>query len=60
MVERGGHDHMGFANLWRGASDIKCARVVDSGYVHEDRVTRAAATRLNNPTVADWSLQVGA
>lgn len=58
MVERAGQDNIGFSNLWRGATDIKCARVVDSGYVHEDRVTRATATRRNNPTVVDWSRQV--
>ena len=58
MTQRANVDHMGFSSLWRGADDIKCLRIVDSGYVWEDRVTRASASRNNNPTVAEWSRQV--
>ena len=58
MVERASQDNIGFSNLWRGALDIKCARVVDLGYVHENRVTRATNLSRNNPSVVDWCCEV--
>ena len=58
MVERASQDNIGFSNLWRGALDIKCARVVDLGYVHENRVTRATNLSRNNPSVVDWCREV--
>ena len=55
---RAGRDHQGCNNLYRGAPDIGVARVVDLGYVKEDRNTRAANARLGNPSVMEWCAQV--
>ena len=55
---RAGRDEQGCPNLYRGASDIGVARVVDLGYVKEDRNTRAANERLGNPSVMEWCAQV--
>ena len=51
MARRNNHDHLGFANLWRGTSQIGCGRVVDIGYMTVDRAGRGRATQNNNPTV---------
>lgn len=55
---RAGRDHQGCHNLYRGSADIGTARVVDLGYVKEDRNTRASNVRLGNPSVVDWCAQV--
>lgn len=55
---RVGRDHLGCNNLYRGTSDIGVARVVDLGYVKEDRNTRAANVRLGNPSVMEWCAEV--
>ena len=57
-TSRAGVDHLGCANLFRGASDIGTCRVVDCGYVHLDRNTAAANARLGNPSLQDWCRQV--
>ena len=58
MTERAGVDNVGFSSLWRGADNIKCMRIVDCGYVYQDRTAIASAARNNNPTVAQWCAQV--
>ena len=55
---RAGRDRQGLHNLYRGAPDIGVARVVDLGYVKEDRNTRAANVRLGNPSVMEWCAEV--
>lgn len=51
MARRINQDHLGFANLWRGTSQIGCGRVVDNGYLTVDRAGRGRARQNNNPTV---------
>ena len=51
MAQRHGLDHIGFSNLWRGTPHMGCARVVDDGYVHENRAGRGRAARNRNPSV---------
>ena len=58
MAGRQGTDTRGFSNLWRGTPDIGCARVVDLGYVHEDRNVLASARLNGNPTVREACQQV--
>ena len=58
MAQRHGHDHLGFSNLWRGTPDIGCARVVDMGYIQENRAGRGCARINDNPTVQEWCQQV--
>jgi hypothetical protein len=58
MVRRHGESHSGFENLWRGTDEIKTMRVLDYGYVYEDRNTVAANLRNGNPDVATATAQV--
>ena len=58
MAERNNENRLGFPNLWRGTSTLGCARVVDSGYVHENRAGRGRARMNNNPNVQEWCEQV--
>ena len=57
-TRRAGVDDLGCTNLFRGTPDIGTCRVVDSGYVHLDRNTRAANTRIGNPSLQEWCRQV--
>ena len=57
-TRRAGVDDLGCTNLFRGTPDIGTCRVVDSGYVHLDRNTRAANDRLGNPSLQEWCRQV--
>ena len=56
--ERAGLDHIGPSNLFRGTADIGTARVVDKGYVKQDRNTLASNARLGNPSLPEWCQQV--
>ena len=58
MAERNDENQLGFPNLWRGTSTLGCARVVDSGYVHENRAGRGRARMNNNPNIQEWCEQV--
>ena len=55
---RGGLDHLGSCNLYRGTADIGTCRVVDSGYINLDRNTRAANERIGNPSLQEWCQEV--
>ena len=57
-TRRAGVDELGCTNLFRGTPDIGTCRVVDSGYVHLDRNTRAANDRIGNPSLQEWCRQV--
>ena len=56
--ERAGTEHIGASNLLRGTADIGTARIVDKGYVKQDRNTMAANARLGNPSLPEWCQQV--
>ena len=56
--ERAEIEHIGASNLFRGTAEIGTARVVDKGYVKQDRNTIAANARLGNPSLPEWCQQV--
>ena len=57
MVRRAGHT-LGFRNLFRGTPQLGAAKVVDLGYVYEDRNTLASARDNGNPTVRQQAVEV--
>ena len=57
MVRRAGHT-LGFRNLFRGTPQLAAAKVVDLGYVYEDRNTLASARDNGNPTVRQQAVEV--
>ena len=49
VSERGGTEHIGASNLFRGTADIGTARIVDKGYVKQDRNTMVVTERCQLP-----------
>jgi hypothetical protein len=58
MGRRRNRDHIGFARLWRGTPQWGTIRVVDLGYVFEDRAGMGRARMRGNISLHDQCQQV--
>lgn len=58
MGRRRNRDHIGFASLWRGTPQWGLIRVVDLGYVFEDRAGMGRARMRGNISLHDQCRQV--